>query len=99
MAKMTAPVHPGEIVRDHVLPNFGVNIVRAAEILKTARPGLNLVLNGKRSLSYELALKIEAAFGVSADMLMTAQTNFDMAAARAKAGEITAGIERVRAVA
>lgn len=94
MTKMTNPAHPGEIVRDEVLPGFGVSIAQAAEILKTARPGFNNMLNGKRALSHEMALKIEVAFGVSAEMLTNAQNEYDLAHARAHAATFTAGIER-----
>jgi len=46
-----------------------------------------------------MALKIEAAFGVSAEMLTTAQNNFDLAQARARAPTITAGIKRLKVAA
>ncbi|WP_339932496.1 HigA family addiction module antitoxin [uncultured Brevundimonas sp.] len=95
MPKLPFPAHPGEIIRDEILPAFGLNIVQAADVLKVARPGLNNVLNGKRALSHEMALKIEAAFGVSAEMLTTAQNNFDLARARSRAPNIVAGIERL----
>lgn len=95
MPKLPFPAHPGEIIRDEILPAFGLNIVQAADVLKVARPGLNNVLNGKRALSHEMALKIEAAFGVSAEMLTTAQNNFDLAQARSRAPNIVAGIERL----
>ncbi|MDO8297400.1 MAG: HigA family addiction module antitoxin [Caulobacter sp.] len=97
MTELIFPAHPGEIVRDEILPAFGLNIVQTADVLKVARPNLNNVLNGKRALSHELALKLEAAFGVSAELLTTAQNNFDLAQARARIGKITAGIRRLGA--
>lgn len=99
MAKLSNPAHPGEIIRDEVLPAFGMSIVQAADELKVARPGLNNVLNGKRALSHEMALKIEAAFGVSAEMLTNAQNEYDLAAARAHAKTITAGIRKLEPLA
>lgn len=92
MSKLAFPAHPGEIVRDEILPAFGLSIVDAAEALKVARPGFNNMLNGKRALSHEMALKIEAAFGVSAEMLTNAQNEYDLAHARAQAEDITRGI-------
>lgn len=97
--KMTAPAHPGEMIRDEILPAFGLNVVRAAEVLNTARPGFNNMLNGHRALSHEMALKIEAAFGVSAEMLIRMQSNFDLAQARAQADAITAGVKRLEPIA
>lgn len=94
MTKMNAPAHPGEIIRDHILPAFGLTIVDAAEALNVARPGFNNMLNGKRALTHEMALKIEAAFGVSAEMLTRAQNEYDLAEARAHRREIVAGIRK-----
>lgn len=94
MKKMAFPAHPGEIVRDEVIPAFGLSIVQVADILHVARPGLNNILNGKRALTHEMALKIEAAFGVDANMLTNAQNEYDLAQARVHAATLTAGIER-----
>lgn len=94
---MRDPAHPGEIIRDEILPNFGLTISKAVDILGVSRPGFNNMLNGHRALTPEMALKIEAAFGVSASILMNAQTNYDLAQARLKSDEITAGIERQKA--
>ncbi|NWE53256.1 HigA family addiction module antidote protein [Brevundimonas sp. P7753] len=91
---MAFPAHPGELVRDEILPAFGLNIVQAAEALKVARPNLNNVLNGHRALTHEMALKIEAAFGVDAETLTNMQNNFDLAKARSHREEIVAGIEK-----
>lgn len=94
MTKLAFPAHPGEIVRDEVLPAFGVSIVEAAEALKVARPGFNNMLNGKRALTPEMALKLEAAFGVSAELLTNAQNQYDLAQARAHTAQIVAGIRK-----
>ncbi|RZJ04522.1 MAG: addiction module antidote protein, HigA family [Brevundimonas sp.] len=94
VAKLAFPAHPGEIIRDEVLPAFGLSIVEVADALNVARPGFNNMLNGKRALTHEMALKIEAAFGVSAEMLTVAQNEYDLARARSRAREITAGIRK-----
>ncbi|MCG2662787.1 MULTISPECIES: HigA family addiction module antitoxin [Brevundimonas] len=99
MTKMTAPTHPGEIIRDHILPAFGLTIVSAAEALGVARPGFNTMLNGKRALTHEMALKIEALTGVSAEMLTNAQNEYDLAEARARKREIVAGIKKLQPIA
>ncbi|OGN44484.1 MAG: addiction module antidote protein, HigA family [Caulobacterales bacterium RIFCSPHIGHO2_01_FULL_67_30] len=99
MTKMTAPTHPGEIIRDHILPAFGLTIVSAAEALGVARPGFNTMLNGKRALTHEMALKIEALTGVSAEMLTKAQNEYDLAEARARKREIVAGIKKLQPIA
>lgn len=99
MPKMIAPAHPGELIREEILPAFGLNVAQAAEALGVARPGFNNMINGHRALSHEMALKVEAAFGVSAEMLIAMQTNFDLAQARTHAAEITAGVKRLEPIA
>ncbi len=94
MTKLAFPAHPGEIVREDVLPAFGLSIVEAAEALNVARPGFNNMLNGKRALTHEMALKLEAAFGVSAELLTNIQNEYDLAQARAHASQIVAGIRK-----
>lgn len=88
------PAHPGEFIRDEILPAFGVTITKAVEILGVSRPGFNNMLNCHRALTPEMAMKIEAAFGVSANLLMGLQSNYDLAQARQRADEIVGGIKR-----
>lgn len=88
------PTHPGILIRDEVLPGFEVDQTRAADILRAARPGFSRLLNGHRALTPEMALKVEKAFGVSADMLMQAQTSHDLAEARKRRSQIVTGIKR-----
>lgn len=91
---MKNPSHPGEIILEDTLPAYGHTIASAARVLGITRANLDRVLKGKASLSHELALKIEKAFGVSAELMTAVQNNYDLAQARKRADEITAGIER-----
>lgn len=80
--EMAYPVHPGEVFAEEVLPHFKMNATQAAARLNVARPGFNNVLNGKRAVTPELALKIERVFGYSARLLLAMQAAFDLAAAK-----------------
>lgn len=91
---MLNPSHPGELVRDEILPAFGLTVSAAADKLRITRPNLHRFLSGKAALSPELALKIEKAFGTSAQLLLSMQANFDLAAARRDIDRITEGVER-----
>ena len=79
---MKNPPHPGRVIRDKVIGPLGLEVTRAAQILGVARPTLSKVLNQRASLSPEMALRIEKAFGPSADHLMRMQVAYDMAQAR-----------------
>ena len=79
---MFEPVHPGEILKEDVLAEAGLTVARAAEILGVGRPALSAVLNGRASLSPEMALRFEKAFGVSMELVLKMQLNFDIAKTR-----------------
>jgi addiction module HigA family antidote len=80
--QMLDPIHPGEVLREDVLIPSQLSVSRAAEILGVGRPALSAVLNGRASLSPEMAIRVEKAFGVSMDLLLKMQLQFDIARAR-----------------
>ena len=82
---MFDPAHPGEILKEDVLAEAGLTIAKAAEILGMGRPALSAVLNGRASLSPEMALRFEKAFGVSMDLMLKMQLQYDIAKKRKQA--------------
>jgi antitoxin HigA-1 len=92
---MKNPPHPGELVREDVLKPLGLTVTKAAELLGVSRPNLSLLLNERIDLSPEMALKLEAAFGLEAGMLLAMQTDHNLARARARQAEIIANVQRV----
>ena len=79
---MKNPPHPGEIIREEIIEALGLTVTSAAEILGVRRATLSDVTNGKTSLSAEMALRLEKAFGVSMDLLLKMQAGYDAAQAR-----------------
>ena len=63
------PSHPGDFIRTEIIEDLGLSVTRAAEILGVRRATLSDLLNAKSSLSPEMALRVEKAFGISMDML------------------------------
>jgi addiction module HigA family antidote len=86
--RMKSPAHPGEFIRHEIIEPLGLNVTSAAAALGVTRAALSALLNQRASLSPEMALRIEKAFGVSMDTLMRMQNSFDIAAARRRADEI-----------
>lgn len=82
------PPHPGAFIREAILDELGLSIARAAEILGVRRATLSNLVNGKASLSPEMALRIEKAFGVSMDTLLRMQAWYDSHSMRERAAEI-----------
>lgn len=82
------PCHPGEFVRAEILEELKLPIVRAAEVLGVRRATLSDLVNERASLSPEMALRIEKAFGVSMDTLLRMQAWYDSHAMRQREHEI-----------
>jgi len=65
-----------------------LTVTAAAAALQVSRPALSSLLNGKASLSGDMALRIEKAFGVRMETLMRMQSSFDIAETRKREGKI-----------
>ncbi len=87
-ANMT-PAHPGDFVRTEVIEELGLSVTKAAEILSVRRATLSDLLNGRASLSPEMALRIEKAFDVRMDLLLRMQAWYDAAQMRARGSEVS----------
>jgi antitoxin HigA-1 len=76
------PSHPGDVIKEDVLLPLGLSVTDAAKALHVGLPALSAVLNGRSNLSPDMALRIEKAFGVSMDLLLRMQLQYDIAMAR-----------------
>lgn len=85
---MKNPPHPGDFVRTEIVAPAGLTVTAAAQALGVSRPALSSLLNGKASLSADMALRIEKAFGVKMDTLMRMQSSYDIAQARKRENKI-----------
>ena len=65
MSRIFNPPHPGETLKEDVLPALGLNVTEAAVQLGVTRVALSRVLNGRAAISPEMALRLEAWLGVA----------------------------------
>ena len=86
--RMLNPVHPGHFLRTEVIEAHGLSVTEAAKILKVSRPTLSTLLNANSSLSGEMALRFEKAFGGSAVLWLRMQNAYDLAQVRAREDQI-----------
>jgi addiction module HigA family antidote len=77
---MHNPAHPGEVLREY-LPD-GLAVTEAARRLGVTRQALSALLNGRAGVSAEMALRLEAALGTSAEMWIEMQAGYDLWKAR-----------------
>lgn len=89
MSRMHNPPHPGETLREDILPALGLTVTQAAAQLGVTRAALSRVLNGRAAISSEMALRLEGWLGVNnggrADIWVAQQAAYDLWQAR-KAG-------------
>lgn len=79
MARMHNPPHPGETLREDVLPALGLSVTQAAKELGINRVTLSRILNGKAGISVDLALRLEAWLdGPSAESWLKGQLAHDL---------------------
>lgn len=83
---MHNPPHPGEILRDDVLPALELSVTAAARELRVTRAALSRVLHGHAGISPEMALRIERWLGVErggrAEVWAGMQLDYDLWRAR-----------------
>ena len=82
-------IHPGEILKEDVILPVGLTIGEAAEYLDTSRLTLSKILNGKSSITPNMALRIEFVFGGKADFWLRLQRNYDLIAAKNNFNELS----------
>lgn len=89
MNRMHNPPHPGETLREDVLPALGLSVTDAARELGVTRVALSRVLNGHAGISPEMALRLERWLGLEhggrADVWLRLQAGHDLAAAEKSA--------------
>ena len=83
MSRMHNPAHPGEVLREYLPETVGVS--EAAARLGVTRQTLSALLNGRAGVSAEMALRLEAALGTSAEMWVEMQAGYDLWQARQQA--------------
>lgn len=77
----SVPIHPGEILKDE-LEARGISQRKFAAVIDVSYSVLNEVINGKRPVTTEYALKIEAATGISAYIWINMQSEYNLQTAK-----------------
>src|ERR1700757_246220 len=79
MARMYNPPHPGEVLADTVLrEDGGITVTEFAKALGVSRVALSRVVNGRAAVSAELAIRLAAALGGSAESWLQMQAAHDL---------------------
>jgi addiction module HigA family antidote len=79
MTRMHNPPHPGAVLQDTVLrADGGITVTEFAKRLRVSRVALSRVVNGHAAISAELAIRLAAALGGSAESWLRMQITYDL---------------------
>ena len=78
MALYLNPIHPGEILLEEFLQPMGISINRLARDIQVPPGRISTIVNGKRAISADTALRLSAYFGTSPELWLNLQTDYDL---------------------
>ena len=76
--RMHNPPHPGETLKEDVLPALGLSVTDAAEQLGVSRVALSRVVNGRAAISAEMAIRLGQWLQGSPEIWLRAQLQYDL---------------------
>ena len=72
------PAHPGRILKNLYLTPLSLSITRLSEILGVSRKAVSAIVNQRKSVTPEMALRLAQAFGTTPDLWLNLQKNYDL---------------------
>ena len=76
--KKVRPTHPGEMIREDFLPDYGLTVSSFAKALGVSRQTVNELLRERRAVSPEMALRLARLFGNTPEFWLNAQRTVDL---------------------
>ena len=80
--------HPGDVLKEE-LASRGISQKKFSEMIKIPYTQLNEILNGKRQVTTDFALMMEAALGINPELLINMQVRYNMSLAKQKKSLLT----------
>ena len=88
------PVHPGEIIREDILPEVGLSVTATAKALGVSRQMVHDILAGRKPLSAVMCLKVARLFGSTPEFWIRLQAEYDLKMA-AQNKKVMEGVGRI----
>ena len=73
-----APTHPGEVLREDFMPDYGLTAASLADALQVSRQTVNEILRERRSVTPIMALRLSRLFGNTPEFWLNAQNARDI---------------------
>ncbi len=84
--KFLNPIHPGEILLEEFMKPLSISINRLAREIAVPPGRISAIVNGKRAITADTALRLSKYFGVSSDLWLGLQADFDLRIAKRTVG-------------
>ena len=78
MLRMHNTPHPGEILKEDVLPELGLSVTDAADQLGVSRVTLSRMINGRAAISADMAIRLAQWLGGNSETWLRAQVQYDL---------------------
>jgi addiction module HigA family antidote len=72
------PIHPGEILREDFMPDYGLTVSGLASALGVSRQSVNELIRERRAMSPEMALRLARLFGNAPEFWLNMQRAVDL---------------------
>ncbi len=93
--KLLEPIHPGEILLEDFMKPMGVSINRLARDIAVPPGRISAIVNGERAITADTALRLGKYFGVSPEVWVGLQADYDLRVAQRTIGpEIDKRVQR-----
>ena|ERR1700690_1503263 len=93
--KLLEPIHPGEILLEDFMKPMGISINRLARDIAVPPGRVSTIVNGKRAITADTALRLSRYFGTSPDVWMGLQANYELRIAQRTIGpEVEKRVQR-----
>lgn len=92
---MHSPVHPGAIIKSN-LEALGATLTETAEHLGIDKSRLSRIVNGRSAVTADIAIRLEAVIGGTADHYLRMQAAYDLAQVRQHKADITKNLIPLR---
>jgi addiction module HigA family antidote len=76
--KLLEPITPGEILREDFMDQLGISINKLSRDLSVPPNRISEIVNGKRAITADTALRLQRYFGVEAQFWLNLQTEYDL---------------------
>jgi len=86
MSKMLDPIHPGEILLEEFMKPESISINALARRMGVPPARISNIVNGKRAITADTALRLERCFGIDAQFWLNLQTDYDLRVSRRTTG-------------